>query len=330
MKKLLIPLLVTVGLLTACEKQIVIDIEDMEPRLVVDALGTTGAPLSIGITESRPVFGPHTDEEGFPRIADATVTLTANGTVYNASLVDDRYILPYSPQGGDRLTLQIDMPGRPSVSAEATVPAEPLVGEVSFPALDIDNPSNALSFFVTITDRAASNDYYYITLTRFDTIYLTYYSIDSLPIQIDTIYDSETTFECDDPLVVTDMNVIDMIGEMGMSTYYGQQLLFNDERLDGHTHTIELNTYNPVAGYYYGADYNNYTYEIHCTYVLEMGSVSHDTYLYLKTRQAARDNDALLNLLSEPVQVHSNIEGGIGIFGVSNRKVFTHHTVYRP
>ena len=36
---------------------------------------------------------------------------------------------------------------------------------------------------------------------------------------------------------------------------------------------------------------------------------------------AARDNDALLNLLSEPVQVHSNIEGGIGILGASSKVV---------
>jgi hypothetical protein len=40
-------------------------------------------------------------------------------------------------------------------------------------------------------------------------------------------------------------------------------------------------------------------------------SLSPSYYMYLKTREANSDSD----LFTEPVQIYTNIKGGIGIFG---------------
>lgn len=303
--------------MTACEKQIDIDAGYQEPKLVIDAIGTTDTLLSVNITESRPIFGAHSSSEGFPPVTNATVNLTANGVIYTASREDNHYLFPYTPQGGDQLSLQIDVPGHPSVSAMTTVPADPLIGEVAFS--DYDDGYD-LTFRIPLTDRANSTDYYLITMHHYDTIFETYYIQDSVPIH-DTIYNHDAYFYCDDPLVVTDVSVLDMIGEYGIPSFFGETMLFTDERMDGQSHTIEIKCNNP---------YYNLPYEVHITFVIEVASLSRDAYLYLKTLQSARESSDMLNLFSEPVQIHSNIDGGIGIFAISNRRVFTHHTDNLP
>ena len=50
--------------------------------------------------------------------------------------------------------------------------------------------------------------------------------------------------------------------------------------------------------------------------IVEMGSMTNDKYLYLKTLEAYRVNKD--NPFSEPVTVHHNFEGGTGVFGLEN------------
>ena len=46
-------------------------------------------------------------------------------------------------------------------------------------------------------------------------------------------------------------------------------------------------------------------------YIITLQQISKDLYLYLKTRSASGGDD----FLSEPVQVHNNIIGGLGVLG---------------
>ena len=49
--------------------------------------------------------------------------------------------------------------------------------------------------------------------------------------------------------------------------------------------------------------------------IVEVTSLTRDQYLFRKTMQSYTSDD-MIGIFSEPVQVHSNINGGIGIFGV--------------
>ena len=51
---------------------------------------------------------------------------------------------------------------------------------------------------------------------------------------------------------------------------------------------------------------------------LEVVSLSRDHYLYQATKESY-NGDAILDFFTEPVQIHSNIQGGIGIFGVASK-----------
>ena len=83
--------------------------------------------------------------------------------------------------------------------------------------------------------------------------------------------------------------------------------MFTDEVIDGMGHETELTVgCAPDA----------------IKLILVVTTYSRDRYLYEVTEQMYED-DPYATLFSEPVQIHTNINGGIGIFGASARTSFS-------
>ena len=83
----------------------------------------------------------------------------------------------------------------------------------------------------------------------------------------------------------------------------GRRLFFTDANINGRGHEVALSTelyYNDRELY------------------LEITSYSRDRYLYEITADQYTD-DPFESLIAEPVQVHTNIDGGIGIFAARTR-----------
>lgn len=327
-------------LLASCEKQIDIDIEDMESQVVVQAQGETGTPVALNLTYSRPTFGyfyVYNGEDYFPSVTDATVSLSVDGGAAETAVRDGgTYSFSHIPQPGEELSLSIAVPGKDPVSAKATVPLLPQVGDIYVTTRqeqpDIDyNTSVDISVFVPLSDRDGSADYYSIILYRRDTVVYTYYDDNGAVIDYDTLVDSQDWFECQDQLVVTDIDMEDALEGVALPSFFGSEMLFTDARINGTTHSIELLTNVHYGNYWYYGQYpndngeytENFTYEVHCTFHVEVSALSRDLYLYRQTMNSY-DDDELLSFFSEPVQIHSNIDGGIGIFGVSSKKSLTY------
>lgn len=326
MKKPILYLLIAAGLLSSCEKMIDLDIEDLQPQLVVNALGSTNEPLSVTLTESRPVFGVHNSGEVFPRVTDATVTLTVNGALtLTASRDSNCYTLPYIPQAGDSLALRVERPGHTAATASAIVPNAPTVGPIEQPTTSFNSvySDNVITLSIPLSDPAASTDYYYITLLRTDTIICTYLDSDNTVTAIDTIYNTSNWFECRDQLVVTEVDMLDMIDRMGATTFSGEMLLFSDERFNGQSHNIQVSDYFYVDEYSLRNDSFNKRIVVHSTYTIDVASLSRDTYLYLNSLQSLQYSDGITSFFSEPVQLLTNVDGAIGILGIANK---TSHT----
>lgn len=328
-------------ILVGCEKQIDIDIEDMEPQVVVSAQGEVGMPLSVDLTYSRPVYGSfyvYNGEDYFPKITDATVTLNVNGGASEtATRNGGTYSFTHVPQPGEELELTIVVPGKEPTKAKATVPLAPQVGDINMVTRtqqpDIDgNTNTALSIFVPLTDRAGTDDYYSIVLYRCDTVVYTYYDSTGAVSFYDTIVNEQDWFECQDQLVVTDIDMEDALeGSAAVPSFFGSEMLFTDAYINGTTHSIELlmDVYygyywaegRYIDGYYYYSD--DFSFVVHSTFHVEVSAISRDLYLYRQTKNSYSD-DELLGFFSEPVQIHSNIDGGIGIFGVSSKTSSTY------
>lgn len=347
MKKALLYIPILLLLLSSCEKQIPIDIEDQEAKVVVHAQGETDSPLSMTITKSIPVFGiSYTSIGGsqFPKVTDAQVSITVNGssTPITASNNDNHYSLPYIPQEGDHIDLRIDVPGYPTLSSSTTVPAKPIVGDLQLTEsryTNIDGSQEVnLSLFVPLTDPETTADYYSITLTQYDTVFYTYYDDSSAITDYDTLIKTENWFECQDQLIVTDIDPEDALEGIAVPIFFGSEMLFSDQRINGVSHNIELNPYVYLSSFQYEGCYHNgeyasnFTYTVHTTFVVEISTLTRDDYLYRKTLQSLQSayDDDLLGFFSEPAQLHSNIDGGIGIFSINSKKTLTYHHIIEP
>ena len=320
--------------LASCEKQINVDVEAQQRRVVVKALGEEGAPLTVKLTYSRPVFSTYYVADGdrlFEEITGATLKLTVNGSTPVAATDDGQgyYSFAYIPQAGDRLLLTVEVAGEEPISAEAEVPQPPQVDGVAM------EEGPVVRF--TLTDRAPTLDNYAVRVRRTDTTFWSLIDTNGNITDRDTSWSSRyVTFKCTDyQLYVNVGDIYDIDDPESANTYWGDEFFFSDANISGQSHTVSLelqegwySSYGDDSDYrpHFDDSLHHWTDTMQTTYRLEVSALARDHYLYLQTLDAY-DDDPLTGLFSEPVQIHSNISGGIGIFGIRTRQV---HTVPEP
>lgn len=312
----------------ACEKQIDIDIKNQEAQVVVMGQNEVGKAISVDLTYSRPTFSTFYVRDGesyFQEITDATVTLGIDGgAALTASQNNGTYTFAHVPMPGERLTLTVSMPGKDAVSASATVPQSPAISNIDTSHSNADSyyelSQTAVQF--TLADPAGTADYYSIRLREVATTVVTQRDSTGAILSQDTTVDSHYQwFSCTDYLLVSNTS-LDLDDPTETNTFYGSELLFTDATINGQNHRINLKQ-SGYGCYSYeyddiGADAVEYTTTIDL--FLEVTALTRDLYLYRQTMENY-DYDEILSFFSEPTQIHSNIDGGIGIFGVSNKTV---------
>ena len=312
--------------LVSCEKEIEISLEDQQQKVVVQSsTNSVDQPVSLTLTYSRPIFGDHYyntyEYYGFPTIDNADVTLEIDGgAALTAMREGNTYTFAHIPQAGERLDLRVSVPGGATVTSTATVPQKPDVTSVS---IDVDNTDeyygySTLHLRFTLNDHAAEGNYYSVRIKEIDTIIHTYHNGET--IVHDTIpSEGYQYFSCTDYMLVSSNNIDDMFDQFedpeALNTYHGTEFLFSDANINGQHHTLELQVDNIELPYIYNGD--DGLWETFFSYTLEVTALTKDLYLYRKTINSSGDD--LMEIIGEPVQIHGNIDGGIGIFGVSNK-----------
>lgn len=327
--------------LIACEKEIEVDIESSEPMVVVRSLNEAGHPVSMHLTYSRPIFTTFYVPAGSPyfeEIDNATVSLTVNGMNMGTATRDGgTYSFGYVPTEGDQLDLRVSVPGEDPITASTTVPGRPTVKDVEVKY--VESPGNEYDYYYyndvdiwfTLVDKVATADFYSIRIYEDDTIYYTYYDSLGNVDRYDTVlpynYYGEGNirdFECIDYQVIDANMGIDGIFEMEPGeevSFYGSTLYFTDGNINGTEHPIKLSSVFYEKPEYHRHD-NEYDSdrEVKVWARIEVTAYSRDMYLYERTIDNYQ-SDELLDLFGEPMQIHSNIKGGIGVFGVCAKKV---------
>ena len=139
MKKIVMIALVALTFV-ACEKEIEVDIEGTDPKVVVNSLNEVGRPVSLHLTYSRPVFSTFyvpTGSSYFEEVDNATVNLTVNGADVGTAVRDGgTYSFGYVPSEGDQLDLRVVVPGEDPITASAIVPSRPMVKGVDVKYLE--------------------------------------------------------------------------------------------------------------------------------------------------------------------------------------------------
>lgn len=89
---------------------------------------------------------------------------------------------------------------------------------------------------------------------------------------------------------------------------YDVYTIFSDELIDGKAHTITVSSAKAHNTYFVPTDTTN----VLMTVSIDLQSIDESYYLYLKSLKALDIADPFM---SEPVQIFTNIHGGLGIAG---------------
>lgn len=289
--------------LCGCEKVVEFKPEDITPYVVVMSRPVADSLVSVKLSYSQFFLS----NREFEPVKDARIRLLRNGSAVSLlEAAEGMYTFDCRPQAGDSLELHLDVPSYASIHAGTRVPQKPSVeAELLVDTLSeyvcrcqlkvkIHDPSGA-DFY-----RLSVQGWDWYTRAIGDTVYM------PVPIGMST-----------NDMVFTDVSSLDYLLDGGETEAYGQQFFFSDELFNGrvYTMTFSFDMYEPLP-----YDFKNRPL------VLKMSSFSKDLYRYRQTKEASYEG---IDFLTEPVQIYSNINGGIGIFAASANEKIILVPVYR-
>ena len=331
--------------------------EVAEAQVVMQSRIAAGDSIRLRLSYSRFFL----DASKFRLINNASIHLSVNGSPVAASVSynadSGRYTLGYIPQPGDQLAITVNVPGHDPVTASTTIPPDPVidgitVSQLNSAASNEDRTKYAVRF--RLHDDGAAENYYHLQFS----CSINYISLDyeNSYITVDTLVSRDTTYNSDsstafilidttflyDTTLVYDTMPVDIpvyfgcrdyliLDQDGLSLTLGEddeyyEIYFTDANINGLAHDVQLSLsaegfyreYEPYSPYGY-LDYGHYDLSSLQLW-MSLTSYSRDLYLYIvSTNQQASE---LSSLISEPTQIHTNIDGGIGIFAAGNTKTY--------
>jgi len=309
MKKIIILLALTILVLTSsCRKVVEFNGSQTDALPVLICQATTDSPVALRLSYSNFFLR----EAQFPVIDNATIRADLNGTPNAATFSyteNGIYLSDLTLRPDDTLTLRVSVPDHGELTAGCRMPAPPSASDPSilsdftidtFPSYSnysdtlITIREYSLDFRFTLNDPANVDNYYQLKAFFLD-------PTDNQKRYLSLIIDDDVLFEQDPTGDYFDLN-------MQVAYNRGSQVLFSGDRINGLSHVIRGEI----------EDVRNPILHRGTKLYLEVTSLSRDAYLFQVTLINQRQNGGALSIVNEPVQVHSNVNGGIGILGASS------------
>lgn len=290
--------LIFLALLTAgCEEVMEFDIDEGSRAVVVNALPCADSTLFVNITYSRFFL----DNTPFQPVVGADVSMDINGTMYSySSYADGNYFFGQTLNGGDTLTMHVNIAGREEITGGTRVPYLPNM--LNFKAeLDTLQPITAGELSFTLVDDASQRNYYYIYISERDSGCRWNHWEEKWD-TIDTIRHSY--FSCLD----LDISSPEVNSSEGLFGYFSS-LLFTDSLINGQHHEMLISLMLPR---------DTAEHPIQRDYTLVVQSLSPEAYRY---RLEVAKAGSIEQYFAEPSPIYSNIKGALGILGGISQRV---------
>jgi hypothetical protein len=306
-------ILVLALILSSCQKVIEFSGSITDPIMVVNSLVTPDSVVSVQVSKSRFFLN---NSSTFESIDNANVLLYVNGLLKENLLrrVNGVYVGAYKPTFGDSIGFKIKIPEKNEIICGTTVPQ--LTGILSVYSMtqptDINTPIVTVTTPKTggapVTDTIGTNigRRMFLTLNFKDNpdiknyyrlvVYTRSYS--------GTKYTTDYAFYFDD--IVSGNSTGDEVGPP-TSLSSNKFNVFSDELFNGKQYSLKFSVDNNFYYYFPG---HTKPQPIKILFIT-LQSISKNYYLYLQTRSNIKTN----SFFAEPVQVYSNIDGGVGIIG---------------
>lgn len=325
-------LFTTIAFLQSCQKEIEFDSKLIEPKMVINGFIQQDSLISITIGTSKAIVGVD-KPNGW--IDDATVKLFVDDeeketlTTFDIPDYTTNYFNPSSPQPFGDSTNFIKCYRSLTTKAEAGKTYKLVVSHPNFKTVkcetSIPMPINILGLD-TITKMDVSNGFYKTfqmkikfqdTQGKKNYYRLTYKSISGRAVPIN-ITPKDTTlliavtnqstgrqFTSDDPIInPSSEDANDFLFGSPSNTFN----LFTDELIEGKEYELTIDDFN----YIYESTIIDASIGEFIILNIELQSITREAYLYMKSVNAYNYYNG--DLFSEPVQVFTNMENGIGIF----------------
>jgi len=289
-------LLLSLFLLAGCQKEVELDIDEDESKLVLNAWFKTGEHPLAEINRSTFIF----DKRGTDEIENAEVILYENDKelgimqYYGMGFYRNGAI-KIKPDTEYRIIAKVE--GFEDVTAIEKSAENLKEADYDFeytPGEEVNNqygPENRAEITFTFQDQVSSEDYYLFRLKHSSKRW-------EINNPEDTSYNESYTY-----LESSDLQVeqfyIDGAGEL--------QVL-KDELFNGNEYTVRFKTNNLSDDFYSDEDHESFV-----EYFFEVHKISKSFYLYLKSLEYNQYPDPF----TEPTQIFSNVENGYGILATS-------------
>lgn len=292
MKKFLqhIACLVAVVLtLSACESDVEFRGEYTDPQMVVYSVVTAGEPVKVFVSRSSFVL----EDENHSEVRGAEVEVWVNGALTErlAEVEDEDprvggtrhyYTGTTTCRSGDRVEIKVaSAQFEGTASGETTIPEEPLMGDLQATIESVSEDGVFVDgmLYCELSDPADQTNYYWLTGALSDTEHP----------MIDWVTYTDIAFGGG----TTDGVLGDIVGDE-----YREYVLFDDALIDGKERyplTMEWDI--------------NESYLTHTQFRVECWQVDEHLYKYFRSIEQSSDGA----MFGEPVQIHSNINGGVGL-----------------
>lgn len=278
-----------------CEKEIELNIDENESKLVLNSWLKTGKHPIVEINRSTFIF----DKRGTDKIENAEVILFENDEEvgflehFSSGFYQNENI-EIKPDAEYKIIAKVD--GFEDVAASENSSTSLRAQDYEFDfkyneSNDQFGNSSRSEINITLKDNASTTDFYLFRLKSTnnqwdesqdgDTTYSEYYEyLESSDLQIEEVYLNEV----------------------------GNMKLLKDELFNGNDYTVRFNTQDIRKEVYQDGNFNSVI-----QYVFEIHKVSKSLYLYLKSLE----NNQYPDPFTEPTQIYSNVENGYGILATS-------------
>ena len=317
---------VIMAFLFSCEKEIKFSGDEVKTKMVLNGLLTPDSIVKINLTESRFFLE---DDGIFKKINNATVELWKDGSkIENLSNTGEGYYEgTYIPKADDNLRITAFCEGFDPIecSTEIATPT-PIISADTINLkeekeyyyyysedgtfyVDSSYYSSSIIFDMDITFKDPKDipNYYVIN------VYMKYYLSNGMNLSFPVSY-------------VSDDMVFQTGNEMGFleDNDYLRSTEFSDELLDGKEYKLKIKAKKwgsiTIGKNPYETDYDS-TEVVEKEIIVELQSLSSSYYLFRKTREA--NSSGNMGYFSEPVQIYTNVKGGIGILGSYSSSIYT-------
>ena len=304
---------------TSCQKVIEFNGPITDPIVVVNSLVMPNAFIKAQLSQSRFFLN---NDTVFTMIDTATVSLYVNGSMKEklTHTSNGTFVSMYKPVAGDSISLQVQVPGKNLITCSTSIlPQTPVlsidtstvVTGINSPIVSVTVPKTGSFPLVDTIGISVGRKMKLILKFYDDPVKLNYYRlvVYTKTYSVTNVV-TDYTFSFDD--VVSGNTTNDSIGPpSSLST--NKFNVFNDDLFNGNQYALKFSVTDNKAVYLPGKQTLITKRELY----VDLQSISREYFLYLQTRSNARNN----NFFSEPVQVYSNIIGGIGILGTYTSNV---------